>query len=144
MPDRTVADLREKTIDAGKAFGDGPRVLVYACEHCGADTLDDSGAQVVKMPCVGMLPPAFIDFALSRDHADGVMLAGCAEGDCYFRLGDDWTNQRIAGERDPYLRKRVPRDRLHLSWRPQEARREKEIGAFRDTLRGLGRDGNDG
>ncbi len=56
------------------------------------------------------LPPSFIDFAISRRHADGVMLVGCAAGDCYQRLGMDWMEQRLAGQRDPYLRGRVPRE----------------------------------
>jgi coenzyme F420-reducing hydrogenase delta subunit len=91
------------------------------------------------MPCVGMLPPSFIDFALSRDFADGVMLAGCAEGDCYYRLGDDWTNQRIDGKRDPYLRKRVDRDRLETSWLPtgSSRRRKRDLQDFRTWLEGL-------
>jgi coenzyme F420-reducing hydrogenase delta subunit len=73
-----------------------------------------------------MLPPAFVDFALARDHADGVMLAGCAEGDCYYRLGDEWTRERVASRRDPYLRKRVDRDRLSLCWLPSGSKRRRE------------------
>ena len=139
LPDNTVADLREKTLAAGQQPGDGPRIIVYACDHCGAEKLAENGAQVITMPCVGMLPPAFIDFALSRDFADGVMLAGCAEGDCYYRLGDDWTNQRIDGIRDPYLRERVDRDRLETSWLPSGSsrRRERSLQDFRTWLEGL-------
>ncbi|MEJ2127708.1 MAG: hydrogenase iron-sulfur subunit [Woeseiaceae bacterium] len=125
LPDRTMADLREKTFDAANSFDDGQRVLVYACDHCGADALEETHARVVRLPCVGMLPPAFIDFALSRDLADGVMVAGCAENDCYYRLGDTWTNQRIDGERDPMLRQRVDRDRLETSWLPAASRKRR-------------------
>ena len=64
------------------------------------------------MPCVAMAPPSLIDFILSRDLADGVAVAGCAESACYNRLGIKWTEQRFAGERDPYLRARVPRERI--------------------------------
>ena len=139
LPDNTVADLREKTLAAGQQAGDGPRIIVYACDHSGVEKLGENGAHVITMPCVGMLPPAFIDFALSRDLADGVMLAGCAEGDCYYRLGDDWTNQRIDGSRDPYLRKRVDRDRLETSWLPtgSSRRRERDLQEFRTWLEGL-------
>ena len=90
------------------------------------------------MPCVGMLPPSFIDFALSRDLADGVMLAGCADGDCYYRLGNDWTQQRVDGERDPYLRQRVVRERVSTSWLPRGSRRRRDaLAAFIDRLRAL-------
>jgi hypothetical protein len=64
-----------------------------------------------------MLPPSFIDFALARGHAEGVLLAGCRSGECHFRLGDRYTEERIAGQRDPALRERVPRNRIALSWR---------------------------
>ena len=129
LPDHSVSGLRERTLEAAAQFDGGNRVLVYACDHAGADTLQDDGAQVITMPCVAMLPPAFIDFALSRNLADGVMLAGCAEGDCYFRWGGEWTRQRMAGQRDPYLRKRVARERLALSWLPagSQRRRRKEL-----------------
>ena len=38
-----------------------------------------------------MLPPSFVDFALSRKLTDGVMIAGCAENDCFHRQGNEWT-----------------------------------------------------
>ena len=136
LPDHPIAGLRERTKEASSRFADGPRVLVYTCNTANAAKLGEHGAQVISMPCVAMLPPAFIDFALSRDLADGVMLAGCAEGDCFYRLGDDWTMQRVAGERDPYLRKRVDRERLKLSWLPQGStrRRERELAKFTASL----------
>ena len=83
-----------------------------------------------------MLPPSFIDYALSRGLADRVVLSGCAEGDCYYRLGGEWTKQRIAGMRDPYLRKRVDRRRLDLNWLPRDAgrRRARALDAFRAQL----------
>jgi len=136
LPDQPMSELRERTVEASARFGGGPRVLVYTCNTANAAALSDMGAQVVAMPCVAMLPPAFIDFALSRDLADGVMLAGCAEGDCFYRLGDSWTKQRVAGERDPYLRKRVQRERLSLSWLPQGSarRRKQEFAEFTESL----------
>ncbi|MDH4072879.1 MAG: hydrogenase iron-sulfur subunit [Gammaproteobacteria bacterium] len=116
LPDHRIADLREQTIAATDTFVKGRRVLVYACEHSNAQGLEDDSTRVVTMPCVAMLPPSFIDFALSRNLADGVAIAGCADGDCYYRLGDDWMRQRIDRERDPFLRDRVDRARLRY-WR---------------------------
>jgi coenzyme F420-reducing hydrogenase delta subunit len=98
--------------------------------------LQGDGTRVIKLPCVGMLPPSFVDFALSRRFADGVMISGCAVGDCYHRLGNEWTIARMAGERDPYLRKRVDTRRLLLNWLPRNAgrRRRKALEAFRSAL----------
>ncbi len=117
LPNHRISDLREKTLTASARFdeGEGDRVLVYACSRASTSSLEKDGAQVITMPCIGMLPPSFIDFAISKRHADEVVLAACSEDACYYRLGLDWTRQRIAGERDPNLRKRVPRDKLGLS-----------------------------
>jgi coenzyme F420-reducing hydrogenase delta subunit len=79
-----------------------------------------------------MAPPSLIDFILSRNLADGVVVAGCAESACFNRLGIDWTKQRFAGTRDPYLRARVPRERVAMVWTSALASRQAdaEITAF--------------
>jgi coenzyme F420-reducing hydrogenase delta subunit len=94
---------------------------------------------VIKLPCVGMLPPPFVDFALSRRFAGGVMLAGCPANDCFHRLGNEWTMQRMARQRDPHLRQRVPGERLDMVWLPPGAarRRANALAAFRASLRRL-------
>lgn len=138
LPDFPIVGLRERTIAACANMQGNARVVVFACEHSGAECLQGPDASVITMPCVGMLPPAFIDFALSRGYADGVMLAGCAQGDCYYRLGDEWTQQRIDSLRDPYLRQRVPRERLTTSWlagKPKQ--REQALADFIARLRAL-------
>jgi len=139
LPDHPVAELRERTLAVSASFDNVPRVLIYACDHSGADDPGNKNTQIIKMPCVAMLPPAFVDFVLSRGLADGVMLAGCAEGNCYYRLGDQWTIERVAGQRDPYLRKRVDRERLSLSWLPSgsKRRRARELAEFAASLEKL-------
>ncbi len=140
LPDYTIHALRERVLEAAAPLEGNARVLVFACDSIRLDTSAAAAAGVVTLPCVAMLPPAFIDFALSRKHADGVMLAGCAEGDCHFRLGDEWVRQRVAGLRDPYLRARVPRDRLELSWLAagSNARRVRSLRAFSARLDNIG------
>lgn len=116
-------------------------MLVYACAHSGMHSNGGDDVQVLTMPCIGMLPPSFVDFALSRGLADGIVLAGCASGDCYYRLGDTWTTQRLSGERDPYLRQRVDRARLrHFHLRETSARhRNKRLEEFKAALAELPR-----
>ena len=139
LPNHPIAGLREDSLAAAARFGDSPRLLVYACERCGIEDGSSADTQVLTMPCTGMLPPSFIDFALSRGLADGVALAGCTSGDCYYRLGDAWTSQRLNGERDPYLRKRVDRERLrHLHLRATSARQQRrQLEEFRVALADL-------
>ncbi|MGB3486570.1 MAG: hydrogenase iron-sulfur subunit, partial [Xanthobacteraceae bacterium] len=91
---------------------------------------------ILSLPCVAAAPPSLIDYALSRGLVDGVVVAGCSESACYNRLGVEWMQQRFAGERDPYLRPRVPRERILSVWAsPTEgARLDREIDAFKARL----------
>ena len=84
-----------------------------------------------------MLPPSFVDFALSRRFAEGVMIAGCAENDCFHRSGNEWTMRRMLRQRDPLLRKRVPMGRVELAWLPPLAnrRRANRLREFSERLR---------
>ena len=94
----------------------------------------------VSLACIGQLPPAFIDYVLSRDLADGVLLTGCADGVCFNRFGIAWTEARLAGERDPHLRARVPRERLSTRWlgRHRVAELEQALEEFAASSRGAG------
>ena len=132
LPHRGIAALRDELIAKSAAR----QVLVFACDTSDTDDLRVEGADVIKLPCVGMLPPSFIDFALARQHASGVMIAGCAEGDCHHRLGNEWTRERMARRRDPYLRQRVDDRRLLLSWLPRgsASRRRRALQDFQARL----------
>ncbi len=140
LPDTDLHTLREHTLAATAPLSGTGRVMVYGCEH-GPDLekLQEAGTAVLKLPCIAMLPPSFIDFLISRKHVDGVFLTGCAEGDCHYRLGQQWEDQRLAGERDPYLRARVPRERVGKFWAglSHNRRLESELKAFRDSLLAL-------
>jgi ferredoxin/coenzyme F420-reducing hydrogenase delta subunit len=137
LPDPALHTLRAATRAASARLTDRPRVLVFGCLH-GAAALQPERADTaaVPLPCVGMLPPSFIDYVLSRDLAEGVFLAGCADSSCYNRLGTRWTKERLAGERDPRLRARVPRERVATAWAALQdrARLAAEIAAFRARL----------
>jgi ferredoxin/coenzyme F420-reducing hydrogenase delta subunit len=133
LPDYSLRELRERVVNVAAGLRGPARVLVLACEHGAAAGRPDG---TVVLPCVAMAPPSLIDFILSRDLADAVAVAGCAESACYNRLGIKWTEQRFAGERDPYLRARVPRARLATIWASALAvkRMEAEIAAFATRL----------
>ena len=141
LPHRTISELRDRVMAPVNEVGEAPRVIVFACDQSNAELLEDKagGVRVIKLPCVGMLPPSFVDYALSRQYAEGVMLAGCAENDCFHRLGNEWTMRRMARERDPHLRQRVPDERVDTAWLPPGAQRRRETALqnFRAHLRGL-------
>ncbi len=112
-------------------------MIVFGCDYgAAADLRKTDNAAVVHLACVGQLPPMFIDYVLSRNLADGVVLAGCAENGCHARLGLRWTQARLAGERDPQLRARVPKDRVRPVWlnRSQGDQLKADLSRFARTL----------
>ncbi|MBI3569756.1 MAG: cytochrome b N-terminal domain-containing protein [Gammaproteobacteria bacterium] len=141
MPSLTTREIRSRTLAATASLTGTDRVMVFSCRG-GPDLTPyrDQGVATLALPCLGALPPSFIDFVVTRHHADGVLLAGCVAGDCYQRLGVEWTEQRLAGRRDPYLRRRVPRARLAVIWAGPsgDAALASEIAAFRARLRAMG------
>ena len=136
LPQQTIASLRDEVVADGLTTNGSKRIIVFACNTAEAGALESDSVRVIRMPCVGMLPPSFVDFALARGYADGIMVAGCAEGDCQHRLGNEWTGERMARRRDPYLRQRVDDRRLLLSWLPRSAvkRRHRALENFRAGL----------
>ena len=137
LPDYMLSELREKTQAASENLAGETPILVFGCDH-GARLGSKAAAvaAMVKMPCIGMLPPSFIDWALSRGLADGVVLTGCREGNCQHRFGVDWTNARLDRKRDPQLRLRVPRERILRFWAsPTDGRAlDKAILKFAESV----------
>ena len=139
LPNYPLGRVRDVTQAAMDRLTQAPggRVLVFGCEHGPTvEALERDGIATVPLPCAGMLPPSFVDWAISRGGVDGVVVAGCRERDCYHRLGVRWTQDRMAGLRDPYLRARVPREQVMALW---AARTDTEalIGQVEDFRRDL-------
>lgn len=131
LPQLPLVAIREQLKKSCASLTGHDRLVVFACDH--AETMGEDlhrNSAVATMPCVGMLPPSFIDFVFARRMADGVVIAGCAANSCFQRFGQRWTEERIAGQRDPWLRARVPRERIAASW-------GADLAAFRRGLSGL-------
>ncbi len=139
LPDDRLADLRAR-IETAVGAPNARRVITFACDH-GANpkSVQHPSAAVVRVPCVGMVPPSFIDFVLSRGIGGGAVLAGCHEGECYHRFGAQWTADRLDRKRDPYLRARVDDRRvMRLGAGPRDHRHvETLIGTFVSELEAL-------
>ncbi len=142
LPGLPVSGLRDRCLELTKTLEGTDRIMVLGCEHgVAVDDLVDDSTAVIRIPCAGMLPPAFLDFLISRRLVDGIVMTGCRMGDCHFRRGIEWTEQRIAEKRDPYLRERVPRERIVRCWAGIDRRGHlhKAIESLRDRLRKLNR-----
>ena len=79
-----------------------PKVAVFCCSWCSNNgdlasssvLKKKSHLQVIKTMCSGRVEPAFILSAFGGG-ADGVVVAGCAPGDCHYGRGNYKTQRRI-------------------------------------------------
>lgn len=136
MPQQPVDVIRQQ-LEAQLARLSGPtRVVVFGCDK-GADVrrLAAADTAAISLLCTGMLPPSFVEYAL-RSGADGVLVTGCRDGGCDFRLGIEWTRERLAHRREPHLRSLVPQDRLRLVFasRTDQSRLASALNDFRTQL----------
>jgi len=142
LPNHSAADIRQQIVDQAVETSSEPRVMVFGCrDDRQTERVRKAGANVIKVRCMAHLQPSYLDFVLSRDKADGIMLLGCEDGNCNYRLGAEWTEARIARERDPRLRKRTDTTKIAMGWVPPWSNivdPVKRLDAFRNSL--LGRD----
>lgn len=139
MPQQSVHSMRRGLERAIVALRGETKIVVFGCNSAadvGAVRRPDTAA--LSLICTGMLPPAFVEYAL-RSGADGVLITGCLDGDCAYRLGNRWTEQRMIAEREPHLRTSVPAERVRIAWRGHfdgEAL-QADVDRFRAQVRAL-------
>ena len=116
MPQLTVSTLRRRLQQALGALRSERPIVIFGCDH-GARVQALAGPDVApfSLICAGMLPPSFVDYAL-RAGAAGVLVSGCAEAGCEFRLGQRWASQRLQRQREPRLRTLDEPERLAVAW----------------------------
>jgi len=142
MPSLPISGLRTAMMnDMAKLEGD-VRIMVFGCDNAAnIEKLRSESVAVLSLPCIAMLPPSFIEYALHEHHVEGVLVTGCRENDCYHRLGVLWTERRLTAQREPRLRIRAERDRIRQYWAASADLKEleSELQSFRSGLqRGLG------
>ncbi len=133
MPQFSADEMRRRTREAiGEMHGE-VRILVYGCEH-GLDVtrLQRDDTRGIRLICSGMLPPTLVEYAL-KQGADGVMVVGCRQNDCYFRFGNRWLLARFAGTRKPAQRGRAERNRhrVHGGAEPDRNDVARDLDDFR-------------
>ena len=83
-------------------------IVAYCCHYCAYAAADLAGSlrlqypdsvKVVKLPCTGKLDVQLILEAFERG-ADGVMVAGCMEGDCHYQQGNLNARRRVTYVQD--------------------------------------------
>ncbi len=142
MPDLPVKDLLKLTDKKAKQLkGDKPKVLIFGCRS-GAPTesLEQDNVAGILLPCVGQLPPSFVDYIFRNKLADGVMVTGCCEEDCYYRLGNTWMEQRFAAERFPKLRTTGAKRDIAVIWAGEQGNKQlaDKLDTYVKTLENKG------
>lgn len=134
LPQHPLDTLRRQLHEALSQASDKGKIVVFGCAR-GARVAAVESHDVVSfsLPCTGQLPPAFVEFAL-RCGASRVVISACSNGTCEFRLGSRWTAERLAGSRDPHLRRHVPKSRYRLVFADagDEPSVAMAVGAIRD------------
>lgn len=81
-----------------------PEIVAFCCHYCAYGAADLAGnlriqyptnVKIVRLPCTGKLDVLLVLEALEAG-ADGVMVAGCLEGDCHYREGNLNAKRRVA------------------------------------------------
>lgn len=81
-----------------------PVIVAFCCHYCAYTAADMAGSQrlpypanvkIIRVPCSGKVDALHILKAFEKG-ADGVYVAGCLEGDCHFKNGNERAARRIA------------------------------------------------
>lgn len=79
------------------------QIIAFCCNYCAYAAADLAGSlrlsyppdiHVILLPCTGRLDELEVLHAFERG-ADGVLVAGCLEGDCHFQVGNLNARRRV-------------------------------------------------
>lgn len=80
-----------------------PVIVAFCCHYCAYTAADMAGTmrlsypanvKIVRVPCSGKVDTIHMMKALEKG-ADGVMVAGCLDGDCHFKNGNTKATKRV-------------------------------------------------
>ncbi|THB76409.1 MAG: hydrogenase iron-sulfur subunit [Desulfobulbaceae bacterium] len=81
-----------------------PVIVAFCCHYCAYTAADMAGSKrlfypsnvkIIRVPCSGKVDSLHIIKAFEKG-ADGVYVAGCLEGDCHFKNGNDKAAKKVA------------------------------------------------
>ena len=98
--------------------GTKPKIVCYSCKFGWGYLGDESAlaAQIqnwIPIICAGKLETGYVVEAFTRG-ADGVLILGCAEGDCHFQDGNIEARKRLALLRQALATHGVQPERVKL------------------------------
>ena len=99
-----TAEAARSVVGTASMAASEVNIVAFCCHYCAYAAADLSGSlrlqypnsvKVIKLPCTGKLDIQHILDAFEQG-ADGVMVAGCMEGDCHFQQGNYNAKRRVA------------------------------------------------
>lgn len=121
-PDSMRSGAAEGGPSAGEAWQ--PSIVAFCCNWCayaGADLAGVSRRQyapnlrIIRVMCSGRVAPAMI-LQSFLSGADGVMVLGCHPGDCHYRVGNKYAEQRVHQLHELLGLAGIDPSRLLLQW----------------------------
>jgi coenzyme F420-reducing hydrogenase delta subunit len=76
---------------------------------------DDLTVKIIQVPCSGIIQPIMMETSLKKG-ADGCFATGCRMGDCHYREGNKFLQERLLGKRMPKLKPTVDKNRIEAYW----------------------------
>lgn len=145
MPNSPINDVRDQVDAAIEQLEGKNKILIFGCDNAiEIKNLKSANIGTINYFCVGMIPPTMVEYAL-KQGADGVFITGCRTGDCYFRHGNKWMDERFDGARKPILRKRAERARINVFRAAETDCKElkQELDKFQENLANIKTEGED-
>lgn len=80
-----------------------PRIIAFCCCNCAYAAADLAGSMrtsyapeitIVAIPCTGAVEPTVV-LAAFEEGADGVIIAGCLDGECHYKSGNLRARERV-------------------------------------------------
>lgn len=97
-------------------------IVAYCCHYCAYAAADLAGVlrlaypgepHIVELPCTGRIDPLEV-LRTFEFGADGVLVAGCLEGDCHFRAGNINARRRVRHIQGLLQRVGIEPDRIEM------------------------------
>lgn len=80
-----------------------PKIVAFCCRYCAYSAADLAGSmrlqypdnvRIILIPCTGKVDVKYLLDAVEKG-ADGVLVAGCLEGNCHFLTGNYRAKKRV-------------------------------------------------
>ncbi|MBF0450811.1 MAG: hydrogenase iron-sulfur subunit [Candidatus Magnetomorum sp.] len=102
------------------------KIVAFLCNWCTYTAADLAGTsrlkyepevRIIRLMCSSRIDPVFILKAL-MDGADGVLVGGCAPGDCHYSKGNYYARRKVAVAKTIAESMGINTERIRLSWIP--------------------------